>query len=191
MSVFRFIFGKGARSFGGLLIMFFSLAIAAQNGSSVKLVSDPKSPPANAARGITQIDAEGLKALLHPDGKPLLINFWATWCDPCREEFPDLVKLDAEYRGKIVFLTVTLDDVEEINRAVPKFLAEMKAGMPTFLLKTEDEEVAIKAVARDWKGGLPFTILFGADGSISYFRQGPINLDNVRPEINKVIPAAK
>lgn len=146
---------------------------------------------ANVPRKVTQIDAPGLKTLLNPNGKPLLINFWATWCDPCRDEFPDLVKLDSEYRGKIDFLTVTLDDVEEINRAVPKFLTQMKAEMPTYLLKTEDDEVAIKAVAKDWKGGLPFTILYGADGSISYFRQGPISLEVVRPEIDKIIPAAK
>ena len=148
-------------------------------------------PSANIPRKVTQIDAPGLKTLLNPNGKPLLINFWATWCDPCRDEFPDLVKLDSEYRGKIDFLTVTLDDVEEINRAVPKFLTQMKAEMPTYLLKTEDDEVAIKAVAKDWKGGLPFTILYGADGSISYFRQGPISLEVVRPEIDKIIPAAK
>ncbi|HBR58524.1 MAG TPA: hypothetical protein DEA22_13815 [Blastocatellia bacterium] len=148
-------------------------------------------PSANIPRKVTQIDAPGLKTLLNPNGKPLLINFWATWCDPCRDEFPDLVKLDSEYRGKIDFLTVTLDDVEEIDRAVPKFLTQMKAEMPTYLLKTEDDEVAIKAVAKDWKGGLPFTILYGADGSISYFRQGPISLEVVRPEIDKIIPAAK
>ncbi len=148
-------------------------------------------PAANAPRRVTQIDAPALKTLLNPNGKPLLINFWATWCDPCRDEFPDLVKLDSEYRGKIDFLTVTLDDVEEIDRAVPKFLTQMKAEMPTYLLKTEDDEVAIKAVAKDWKGGLPFTILYGADGSISYFRQGPISLEVVRPEIDKIIPAAK
>ena len=39
---------------------------------------------------VTAIDIEGLRELIKPKGNPLIINFWATWCDPCREEFPDL-----------------------------------------------------------------------------------------------------
>ena len=97
-----------------------------------------------------KIDLEGLKKLLQPDAKnarPLLVNFWATWCDPCREEFPDLVKIDADYRGKnLNFVTVSLDDVSEIGTEVPKFLKEMKATMPTVLLNVNDPEPAIKSV---------------------------------------------
>jgi thiol-disulfide isomerase/thioredoxin len=58
-----------------------------------------------------------LKNILKANGKPLLVNFWATWCDPCREEFPDLVKIDADYKNKIDFITVSLDDVEELKPA--------------------------------------------------------------------------
>ncbi len=107
---------------------------------------------------VTQIDDAALKNLLKREGetaKPLLINFWATWCDPCREEFPDLVKIDADYKGKIDFITVSLDDLAEINRDVPKFLAEMKAEMPAYLLKTASEEIAIASVSKQWQGGLP------------------------------------
>ncbi len=48
-----------------------------------------------------KINGEGLKKLLpnKENNKPLLINFWATWCGPCRVEFPDLVKIDAYYRA--------------------------------------------------------------------------------------------
>src|SRR5215471_2975857 len=52
---------------------------------------------------IQVVDLDGLKKILQRDPKdtrPLLVNFWATWCDPCREEFPDLVKLDDDYKGK-------------------------------------------------------------------------------------------
>src|ERR1041385_5328723 len=47
------------------------------------------------------VDAAGLSALLkRENAKPLLVNYWATWCEPCREEFPDLVKIDSAYRSK-------------------------------------------------------------------------------------------
>jgi len=138
---------------------------------------------------VTRVDIEDLKALLKPNGKPRLINFWATWCDPCREEFPDLVLLDNEYRGKVDLLTVSLDDLAEIDRDVPKFLGEMKAKMPAYLLRTPDEAEALSAIFKDWKGNLPLTVLFDKDGNLSYQRNGKIRLDVVRENINKLLPS--
>jgi thiol-disulfide isomerase/thioredoxin len=114
----------------------------------------PSSAPASAAKlpSVKQINIAGLRKALTPNGKPLLVNFWATWCDPCREEFPDLVKLDAEYKGKIDFITISTDDLAEINRDVPKFLSQMKAEMPAYLLKAEDDDQAIAVVSKKISG---------------------------------------
>jgi thiol-disulfide isomerase/thioredoxin len=138
---------------------------------------------------VLQIDAVRLKQLVKPSGKPLLVNFWATWCDPCREEFPDLVKIDEKYRGRIDFITVTMDDLSDINTAVPQFLLEMKAQMPSYLLKTPDEDAAISGIASGWRGGLPFTLLYRPDGSISYFRQGKVSPIVLSAEIDKLVTA--
>src|SRR6476661_3319582 len=136
-----------------VFVLVFSFASFAQ-----KKTPDIKPTPNAALPKVKQIDETGLKTALKPNGKPLLVNFWATWCDPCREEFPDLVKLDAQYKGKIDFITVSLDDLAEINRDVPKFLVSMKAGMPAYLLKVADESAVISSITKDWNGGLPFTI---------------------------------
>ncbi|HKO59686.1 MAG TPA: TlpA disulfide reductase family protein [Pyrinomonadaceae bacterium] len=135
---------------------------------------------------MTQIDASGLKDLLKPNGKPLLINFWATWCGPCREEFPDLVRIGANYKGQIDLITVSLDDLSEINGEVPKFLAQMKSESPGYLLKTQDEDAAIGLVSKDWQGGLPFTILFNAQGETVYSKQGKFEADVLVAEIEKL-----
>lgn len=147
-----------------------------------------KKPPVVGPK-VTQIDTEGLRKLLKPNGKPLLINFWATWCDPCREEFPDLVKLDTAYRGKIDFITVSLDDLDDINTLVPKFLSEVKAQMPAYLLKTADESAAIAMVAKEWAGNLPMTVLFAPSGETAYVRMGVVRYETVRAEIDKVLAA--
>lgn len=136
---------------------------------------------------VTQIDIEGLKKLLKPNGKPLLINFWATWCDPCREEFPDLVKLDAEYKGRVDFITVSLDDLDDIATLVSKFLLEVKADMPAYLLKTPDESAAISMVAKDWSGNLPLTVLYNTSGEQAYMRAGKFKYETLRNELAKVV----
>jgi len=148
----------------------------------------PETPPADLPK-VSQVDSIALQNLLKREGenqKPLLVNFWATWCAPCIEEFPDLVKIDADYKGKIDFITITLDDVEEINTGVPKFLKRMKAEMPTYLLKTPDESETISAVYKDWAGGLPFTIFYDGKGMMVYNRQGKIVVNTLRSEIEKV-----
>lgn len=155
-----------------------------------KTAASARKPVAVMAK-VTQIDIEGLKKLVKPNGKPLIINFWATWCDPCREEFPDLVKIDAAYKGKVDLITISLDDLAEINRDVPKFLANMKAQMPAYLLKTADEDAAMKVVTQDWAGNLPMTIIFSPNGDTAYLRKGKLHFNDVTAEIDKVLGIQK
>jgi thiol-disulfide isomerase/thioredoxin len=172
---------------GALLLLCIPSGIAAQAKSPAAasgVATTAKRPT------ITPLDLAGLKKALTPSGKPLLINFWATWCEPCREEFPDLVKLDAEYKGRIDFITISLDDVAEINTTVPKFLVEMKAEMPAYLLKPGDDDAAIAAISKSFTGALPFTILYDAAGKESYARQGKVTLATVRTELDKLLVPA-
>ncbi len=134
---------------------------------------------------VVQIDDAKLKQLLTPNGKPLLVNFWATWCGPCREEFPDLVKIDSEYRGKIDFITISLDFIEEMDTGVPQFLSEMNAEMPTYLLISGDENKLISSIAENWSGGLPFTVLYNESGDKAYLHQGKVSYDTLKSEIEK------
>src|SRR5437016_13730425 len=127
---------------------------------------------ADKSADIRQIDLDGLKKLLQrnpKDARPLLINFWATWCDPCREEFPDLVKIDADYTAaRLNFVAVSLDEVADIKTAVPKFLKEMKAAMPVVLLNVNDPEPAINVVDAAWYAQLPATFLYYRNGHVVF-----------------------
>lgn len=149
--------------------------------------SAAQTPVGAKGRRVKEIDLGSLAKLIKPSGKPLLINFWATWCDPCREEFPDLVKIDAAYKGKIDLITVSLDDLADIDGDVPKFLAEMKAEMPAYLLHTNDESAAIQLVSKDWAGNLPLTVFFDASGKLAYQRNGKLRYDTVKENIDRVL----
>jgi thiol-disulfide isomerase/thioredoxin len=180
MRSFGFTLMKTALT-GAVFVIIFSHFAAGQTRRPTAVT------PQAAKVKVTQVDEVGFKKLLVPNGKPLLINFWATWCDPCREEFPELVELDHEYKGKIDFLTVSLDDPADIATTVPKFLGEMKAEMPAYLLKTADESTVIASVSKDWRGGMPFTALYSPDGKLAYFREGKVVMATMRAELNKLL----
>lgn len=139
---------------------------------------------------IREIDLDGLKKLIQRDPKdtrPLLINFWATWCDSCREEFPDLVRIDADYRAKgLNFVAVSLDDVADIKSKVEPFLKEMKAVMPVVLLNVNDPEPAIHTVDPTWQGDMPATFLYDKDGKMVFKHFGRIKPDELRGAIDKL-----
>ena len=144
----------------------------------------PKPLPVVAA-----IDTEALKGLItQPRERPLLVNFWATFCDPCRDEFPDLVKIDKDYRPQsIEFVTVSLDDFGEIKTSVPQFLVSMKATMPAYLLNVTDPEPAINFIDRRWQGDLPATYLYNEKGEVVYKHIGRVNTAELREAIEKVV----
>lgn len=164
-----------------LLAAVFSVAAVAQPGAK----TEPKPAPVEAR--VVKVDDAGLKDVLKAKGKPRVVNFWATWCAPCIEEFPDLVKLDTEYRGKVDVVTISLDSVDDINTLVPDFLKRMKAEMPAFLLVSADETELISSVQKDWSGGLPFTVVYTANGEQAYFREGKFKPEVLKTEIEKLL----
>ncbi len=158
------------------------------------------SPAPVSSITVREIDAAALAKLLPqsatqpaaqsaPAARPVLINFWATWCVPCREEFPDLVKIDDDFRARgLDFFTVSLDDPAEIATSVPAFLREMKAArIPAYLLNTPEPADAINAVDTTWSGALPATFLFNSRGRLVFKHTGIIKPAELRAAIKKVI----
>ncbi len=144
----------------------------------------------------TVIDAEDLKTLAKsPENeKPVLINFWATWCGPCRVEFPDLVEIDKDYREKgLNFVIVSIDDFGIIDTRIPEFLAQYEAKMPSFLIDLDDAGTlkAIRRIAPRFSGTYPLTLLFNSKGKLVYQKTGVVDPKILRAQIDKVLPEQK
>ena len=147
--------------------------------------------PAAPAK-VTEIDEAALKSLLGAGAvraRPLLVNFWATWCVPCREEFPDLVKIRGQYdESRLDFVLVSLDDPSDIGKAVPEFLTEQRAtGLTSYLLKATDESVAINLVDPDWSGELPATFLYDRAGQVVFKHKGRIKPAELRAALDAAL----
>jgi len=169
----------------GLIVLLASFAVPAQRKSRTAR----RAKPATTKVSVEAINTDALKVLIaKPKDKPLLVSFWATWCDPCRDEFPDLVKIDKDYRPQSLdFVTISLDEVADIKTSVPAFLSQMKATMPAYLLDVKDPEPAINAVDPRWQGDLPATFLYNAKGEIIYKHVGRVNTVELREAIEKLI----
>jgi thiol-disulfide isomerase/thioredoxin len=163
--------GDGAKSAGG------------DGAKSSQVVAPPK---------VTVIGEADLKSLLGAGAgraRPLLVNFWATWCAPCREEFPDLVKIREQYgTDKLDFVLVSLDDPSDIDKAVPEFLTEVRAtSFPAYLLHAEDDGNAINLVDPTWSGELPATFLYDRTGALVFKHKGRVKLPELRAALDEAL----
>jgi len=144
---------------------------------------------ADAPRVKGEIDAKQLHDLIAREkGKVVLVNFWATWCVPCREEFPDLVRLEAVYRSKGVTVIGVSTDLGKDMSAVEKFLASNNPAFANYHKKTGgDDQDFIDAVDPKWGGELPFTVLYARDGRKAAALSGKQSKADFEREIGKLI----
>jgi thiol-disulfide isomerase/thioredoxin len=147
------------------------LALIAVPHSSPAQTTSAK-PATKAAKPPTAdlplIDLAGYNQVLAKyRGKPLVVTFWATWCEPCRDEFPMLVQLQKQYapQGLAIF-GVSLDDDADMN-LVRRFLARNQPGFPSYRQKPGiDVDSFYRGVNPAWTGSMPETIFYGRDGRI-------------------------
>ena len=124
--------------------------------------------PAYSARSLEGkvVDVASLR------GHPVLLNFWATWCEPCRMELPELVKLHRRLSTRgLVVLGVSLDSGRTAEQ-VKAFAARRDVAYPLLL---DADDLASRSLG---VGTLPVTVLINADGTIAWSQTGAIVPDD-------------
>ena len=163
----RAYLGKQRRS-RRLLTLLAAVWICLQAASSAGSPA-PSTLPREPAAGpvLKPVEATALKTILKKNqGKVVMINLWATWCVPCREEFPDLIKLYGKYRSRGLELILISVDFAEQRRQVKDFLEENGVTFPTYINAEESYEALISFLAPDWIGGLPTTFVIDRKGRL-------------------------
>ena len=89
-----------------------------------------------------------------------VINFWATWCGPCRRELPDMEKIHQDYSGKKVKVLLVSLDFPNQQKGLQQFLSSNHITAPVILLNEPDANAWIDKVDPSWTGALPATLIF-------------------------------
>ena len=123
--------------------------------------SDTSSPREIA---ITPITGPKLLELVRASkARAVLVNVWATWCIPCREEFPEILRLRADYRSRGLEVILVSGDFDDTLVEARKFLAEQGVDFATYVKSGGDMEF-INTLDPDWSGALPATFVFDPTG---------------------------
>lgn len=121
-------------------------------------------------------------------GRVVLLNVWATWCKPCREEFPDLVRLQEYYKGKDVsIITISADYPDEIDSKILPFLKTFaKINFPVYVQNFKKADQFIDRLHKEWNGALPATFIYDKSGKQQAFFVGKKDFNGFKKEIEKV-----
>lgn len=128
---------------------------------------------------LVSIKGSDVPDLARKSSQPLtIVNIWASWCYPCREEFPALLEFRKKYKDNGVDIHFVSADFASQKGDALEFLASQKIDFETYI-KSETDEVFIGAIDRDWKGTLPTTFLFDRSGKLLARWERPLNLKDL------------
>lgn len=137
---------------------------------------------------VKKIDKSTLNKLItERNNKPLLINVWATWCVPCREEFPDLVKLAGSYKDKMDFVGISVDEIDEIDSKIIPFMKSFNVNFDIYVIDFDDVQDFINYFDEDWNGAIPATFIYDSKKKRVSTIIGKENYEFFESEIKKVL----
>ncbi len=139
--------------------------------------TDQKRPP------FTLPDLSGEKQDIKKwDGQVIIVNFWATWCGPCKQEIQVFNQLQADYSNENVqFVGIAIDD----DKAVKRFLEQLPIEYPVLI--ADDTGIKLSIEYGNIAGALPYTVFIGRDGTIETVASGGLTKDITQRTIEKLL----
>jgi len=167
----RYLFSVGLLGFA---------ALAALSFARPPIAAAKATPGAETRPGDPQlVDLAGYKDMVaRYHGKGLLVTFWATWCEPCRDEYPMIISLSKEYGPQgLAVVGVSLDEDADLG-LVRQFLDKAQPGFPNYRQKPGiDADAFYQGVNPDWRGTMPQTDFYGRDGHLARYFVGQKSKD--------------
>ena len=144
---------------------------------------DMRGKDAGALYGVALPDIGGHEQLLGQwKGKILVVNFWATWCVPCRTEMPEFVKAQQEFGGRgLQFVGIAIDEPGKVK----EFAAELGLNYPALI--GGYGAIELSKTLGNRLGALPFTVIVDRSGHVVHTQLGPIKEASLRSIISQLL----
>jgi thiol-disulfide isomerase/thioredoxin len=166
-------------------MLAFVLGACAQKQEPVSSAS-----PDSARVVFTPVAADSIREVIAASGgKATVVNVWASWCEPCREEFPEIVRLARTYEQdglRVVFVSA---DFTEALPDARKYLAQQGVDWPTYY-KTGSDQAFITALDDRWTGALPGTFVYDAQGKLRDFWEGKADYARFEKSVRPLLSLA-
>lgn len=148
------------------------------------LIYTPEPPPVKG--DITKAGIKDLqKVIKERKGKILVLNVWATWCVPCKEEMPALNKL-AEKNKDIEVVGLSIDYDDEIETKIKPFLKKQPVAFRVLVNTEKSDEKLINFLSPDWGGAIPATFIYDSKGKLQAVLEGKKSYEEFEAELKKV-----
>ena len=176
------------------LIAVGGAVIGAATGFAWRALDDANQPAIESPiETVRQVDV--LPSFSYPDlqgqqrhssefaDKVLVLNFWATWCPPCRKETPEFVALQEDFRGQVQFIGIAIDDEEPVREFADSY------GVNYPLLLGDVGAVALSRQLGNRYEGLPFTVVLAPGGNVVLRHTGGLDREKLEPLLRELISA--
>jgi thiol-disulfide isomerase/thioredoxin len=174
-----------------IVIILFLFSCSGKDGSEGKGENEPAINPGLSE--LSKIDVPLLEAnnfqslITEHKGKVLFINTWATWCVPCKEEFPDLVRLHEYYKNSdVVFVGISVDYKEDIESKIKPFLISQNAKFKNYVQNFKEPANLINLMNEDWQGAVPATFIYDRQGQQQAYLLGKHSFEEFKEKIEEI-----
>lgn len=147
----------------------------------------PARPAAGESVKLVRPEQYRARVVAAKRGRVVVVNFWATWCEPCREEMPALVAAAKGFPSKDLAVALVSTDTLKKTPEVVKFLAAQKIPFVSWQAKSTDPQRFIEAVDKAWNGAVPYTLVYDRKGELAARLLGPQTEQSFTEAVRKAL----
>ena len=166
------------------IMIIVAAILALAGGVLAQHFIDPESQIETTA--IAEFNFPDLEDNMHKlsewDGKVIIVNFWATWCPPCRKEIPEFVKLQKEYGDKgLQFVGIAIEEKEPVE----EFIDFIEINYP--ILIGGDPAIELAQQMGNRIGAVPYSVVINRQGQIVHRQPGEFSTDSIKKIIEPLL----